>query len=71
MTENPPSNKPSDLSSDRISSGMPPTRVLHIEVPEPIFNRAKAQSLLLGMKWPEFVVDLLRKAGPAGKTSGE
>lgn len=39
-------------------------RVLHVEVPEEIFNGAKAKSLLLGVRWPEFVIELLRTAHP-------
>lgn len=37
-------------------------RILHVQIPEPIFNRAKAQALLLGMNWSAFVVDLLNEA---------
>jgi hypothetical protein len=37
-------------------------RVLHIRVPELVFNRAKAQALLLGMNWSAFVVELLNEA---------
>ena len=37
-------------------------RVLHVRVPEPIFNFAKAMALLSGMEWPEYVVKLLKQA---------
>jgi hypothetical protein len=39
-------------------------RVLHVTVPEDVFNAAKAQSLLLGIAWPKFVVELLRHVDP-------
>jgi len=42
----------------------PGHRVLHVEVPEDIFNGAKAQALMIGQKWPEFVVELLREIDP-------
>ena len=43
----------------RLPSGY---RVLQVNVPEPIFNAAKAKALLLGKSWPDFVVQLLDEA---------
>ncbi len=45
------------------SRNLPPGyRVLHIQVPEQIFNRAKAGALLRGIDWPQFVIKLLEEA---------
>jgi len=42
----------------------PGHRILHVEVPEDIFNGAKAQALMTGHKWPQFVVELLSEIDP-------
>ena len=39
-------------------------RVVHVRVPEPIFNFAKAQAYLSGMDWPDYVAKLLEEARP-------
>lgn len=47
------------------SRNLPPGyRVLHVQVPEEIFNGAKAGALLQGIDWPRFVVKLLEEADP-------
>ena len=53
--------KPIVRAPDRTSRGH---RVLHVNVPEDVFNAAKAQALLLGIDWPKFVVELLRHVDP-------
>lgn len=37
-------------------------RVVHIAVPEPVFNHAKAQAILAGKTWTEYVTDLLQSS---------
>ena len=39
-------------------------RVVHVRVPEPTFNFAKAQAYLSGMDWPDYVAKLLEEARP-------
>jgi len=39
-------------------------RILHVKVPEDVFNAAKAKSLLDGIPWPLFVIGLLKSADP-------
>jgi hypothetical protein len=57
--------KPIVQAPDPASRNLPPGhRVLHVTVPEDVFNAAKAQSLLLGIAWPKFVVELLRHVDP-------
>ncbi|SMP41729.1 hypothetical protein SAMN06265222_101641 [Neorhodopirellula lusitana] len=34
-------------------------RVVHVAVPEPVFNHAKAQAFLAGKTWTEHITDLL------------
>ncbi len=51
----------------RLASGY---RVLHMQVPEPIFNSAKAAALLQGTPWPQFVTGLLAEAGTRNLPSG-
>ena len=42
----------------------PGYRVLHVIVPEPIFNHVKAQAYLSGMRFPEYVARYLEEASP-------
>jgi len=42
----------------------PGYRVLHVIVPEPVFNHVKAQSYLSGMRFAEYVVKFLGEAFP-------
>ena len=52
--------KPIVRAPVRASRNLPPGhRVLHVVVPEKIFNGAKAKALLFGFDWPDFVVQLL------------
>jgi len=37
-------------------------RIVHVAVPEPIFNHAKAQAYLSGLPWPRFVERILAEA---------
>ena len=39
-------------------------RVVHVAVPEAVFNHAKAQAYLSGIHWPDFVTRLLSEAKP-------
>lgn len=56
----------SALSPPRSSAGGTPPgyRVLHVIVPEPVFNHAKAQAYLSGMRFPEYVARFLKEAWP-------
>jgi hypothetical protein len=55
--------KPIVQAPDPASRSLPPGhRVLHVVVPEDVFNGAKARALLMGIDWPKFVVQLLSKA---------
>ncbi len=57
--------KPIVRAPDRTSRNLPPGhRVLHVNVPEDVFNGAKAQALMIGHKWPQFIVELLREVDP-------
>ena len=53
-------------TSHRTSSGhaAPGCRVVHVAVPENVFNHAKAQAYLSGVKWPKFVELLLSNSTP-------
>ena len=42
----------------RIKSGQ---RVLHVIIPEVVFNHANAQAFLSGIPWQEFVTETLRQ----------
>jgi len=49
----------------RPTSRKPPGyRVLHVLVPERVFNRVKAQAFLSGMRFPAYVAKLLEEAEP-------
>gem|GEM_PF-2655095 len=54
------------LSPPRSAVGRTPPgyRVLHVIVPEPIFNHVKAQAYLSGMRFPEYVARFLKEAWP-------
>lgn len=56
----------SALSPPRSANGRTPAgyRVLHVIVPEPIFNHVKAQAYLSGMRFPEYVARFLEEAWP-------
>ena len=60
-----PEIKSEQLSPPRLANGLTPPgcRMLHIPVRDDVFRRAKAQALLTGMRFPEFVARLLLKAG--------
>lgn len=47
------------------SSRLPPGfRVVHVPVPETIFNHAKAQAYLSGLRFAVFIAKVLSDAGP-------
>jgi hypothetical protein len=55
--------------TDLISSNRPDqeirhqnTRILHVAVPEDIFNEAKIQAIRQNLNWHQYVVNLLRNA---------
>lgn len=54
------------LSPRRSAKGRTPPgyRVLHVIVPESIFNHVKAQSYLSGLRFPEYVARFLEEAWP-------
>ena len=54
------------LSPPRSANGRTPSgyRVLHVIVPESIFNHVKIQSLLSGLRFPEYVARFLEEALP-------
>lgn len=54
------------LSPRRSANGRTPTgfRVLHVVVPEQIFNHVKIQSLLSGLRFPDYVARFLQEAWP-------
>lgn len=54
------------LSPTRSANGRTPLgyRVLHVIVPERIFNHVKAQAYLSGLRFPEYVAKFLEKAWP-------
>ena len=53
-------------TSNRTRSGhlVPGCRVVHVAVPEKVFNHAKAQAYLSGLPWPKFIEHLLSESGP-------
>ena len=63
-----PDQRPTPLASSpsRVVSGTGRVnhRVLHVNVPERIFDVAKAKALISGMAWPDYVVKLLAEARP-------
>lgn len=52
---------PKRTASSRLPSGF---RVVHVPVPESIFNHAKAQAYLSGLRFAVFVAKVLSNAGP-------
>ena len=52
---------PTRTASSRLPSGF---RVVHVPVPESIFNHAKAQAYLSGLRFAVFVAKVLSDAGP-------
>ena len=50
--------------SNRTKGGhlAPQCRVVHVAVPELVFNHAKAQAYLSGLRWPDFVSRLLKES---------
>ena len=53
-------------TSNRTRSGhlVPGCRVVHVAVPERVFNHAKAQAYLSGLSWPKFIERLLSESRP-------
>lgn len=60
-----------DLSPKRSRNGPRPSGVkyVHAAVPESIFNHAKAQAYLSGLRFPEYVAKVLRDALPVNMNS--
>lgn len=54
------------LSPRRSANGRTPPgyRVLHVIVPEQIFNHVKAQAYLSGLRFPDYVARFLEEAWP-------
>ncbi|WP_417739145.1 hypothetical protein [Rosistilla oblonga] len=40
-------------------------RIVHVAVPDQVFNQAKAQAFLAGKTWTEFVTDTLKSTTTA------
>ena len=59
-------NLSKSLSPPRNSESRLPTgfRVVHVPVPESIFNHAKAQAYLSGVRFAEFVATVLKDSKP-------
>lgn len=59
-------NSSKSLSPPRNSESRLPTgfRVVHVPVPESIFNHAKAQAYLSGVRFAEFVATVLKDSKP-------
>jgi len=55
-------------NSRRIEPGF---RIVHAAIPESIFNHAKSQAALSGLKWPEFIAYVLlqHQSGSARRPS--
>jgi len=53
-------------ASNRTKSGHPASRcrVVHVAVPESVFNHAKAQAYLSNLPWTKFIERLLSEARP-------
>jgi hypothetical protein len=64
--DDPNQSRTKPTTSNRTQSGRasPGCRVVHVAVPEEVFNHAKAQAYLSGIRWPEFVARLLSEARP-------
>lgn len=54
------------LSPPRIANARTPPgyRVLHVLVPDSVFNHVKAQAYLSGMRFPEYIARFLEEAWP-------
>lgn len=60
-------DKKKSTSSDGITSDRrvaPGHRVVHVIVPESIFNHAKAQAFLSEVPWAKFIAETLRRSKP-------
>jgi len=58
-TQNLAQGQPPPRQVQRLPSGY---RVLQVNVPQRLFDMAKAKALMTGTPWPEFVVKLLTEA---------
>jgi hypothetical protein len=54
------------LSPPRLEKGRTPPgyRVLHVIVPDRLFNNLKARAYLTGTRFPEYIARLLEETGP-------
>ena len=59
-----PQIKPTTSNRNHSGRASPGCRVVHVAVPEEVFNHAKAQAYLSGIRWPEFVARILSEARP-------
>lgn len=55
---------PSKIKNGREADGKPSKgfRIVHVAVPDQVFQHAKVQALLAGKSWTEFVTDSLKSA---------
>ena len=54
----------SKINNGREADGKPSKgfRIVHVAVPDQVFQHAKVQALLAGKSWTEFVTDTLKSA---------
>lgn len=57
-------DKPSKIKNGREADGKPSKgfRIVHVAVPDQVFQHAKVQALLAGKSWTEFITDTLKSA---------
>lgn len=65
QTETKPCYSPKRMPEGHAPAGC---KTLHIVVKEQVFNYAKAQALLSGMRFPEYVAQLMAEAKPVNPT---
>jgi hypothetical protein len=56
-------SRPSEIGKSTEPTRHQNTRILHVAVPEDIFNEAKIQAIRQNLSWHRYVVGLLKKAG--------
>lgn len=63
-SSNNPATKTPPAHGTQPGKTSPGCRVVHVAVPEAVFNHAKAQAYLSGLRWPDFIKRLLSEAKP-------
>ncbi|HBJ34665.1 MAG TPA: hypothetical protein DDZ51_07865 [Planctomycetaceae bacterium] len=59
-----PDDNSSKIKNGREANGKPSKgyRIVHVAVPDQVFQHAKVQALLAGKTWTEFITDTLKSA---------